>query len=154
VDIPVIAAGGIADGRGLAAALALGAVGIQMGTRFICTTECEAHSNYKQKIVRARDRATIVTGSGFGHPVRSIRGPFVRRLEELERAGISVEEFMTLGAGTLRAAIVDGDVARGSVMAGQSAGLVTDVVPVKVLIERIVAEAEAAIRRSVGQIAA
>ncbi len=149
VDVPVIAAGGIADGRGLAAALALGAAGIQMGTRFICTTECQAHDNYKRRIVRAHDRATIVTGDSFGHPVRSIRGPFVRRLEELERQQVSEEEFLTFGAGALRSAIIHGDVNRGSVMAGQSAGLVDDVVPVKELIERIVREAEAAIRRSV-----
>lgn len=152
VDIPVIAAGGIADGRGLAAALALGAAGIQMGTRFICTTECGAHENYKHRIVKAHDRATIVTGGSFGHPVRSVRGPFVRRLEELERQGISPEEFVAYGAGTLRSAIVDGDVDRGSVMAGQSAGLVTDILPVKDLIEQIVAEAEAAIRHSANQI--
>lgn len=152
VDIPVIAAGGIADGRGLAAALALGAVGIQMGTRFICTTECVAHENYKRKIVRAHDRATMVTGGAFGHPVRSIRGPFVRRFEELEKDGCSEEEFLAFGAGTLRAAIVDGDVNAGSVMAGQSAGLVDDVIPVQELMERIVAEAEATIRRNLGLI--
>ena len=148
VDIPVIAAGGIADGRGLAAALALGAAGIQMGTRFICTTECPAHANYKRKIIQARDRATMITGSHFGHPVRSIRGPFVRRLEELEQGGASEQEFMAIGAGTLRAAMVDGDVERGSVMAGQSAGLVNDIVPVQALIERIVAEAEAILHRN------
>jgi enoyl-[acyl-carrier protein] reductase II len=152
VDIPVIAAGGIADGRGLAAALMLGAAGIQMGTRFICTTECQAHVNYKQKIVRAHDRATLITGDSFGHPVRSIRGPFVRHLEELEERGISEAEFISHGAGTLRAAMVDGDVERGSVLAGQSAGLVKDVVPVQVLIERIVAEAEAAISHSAAQV--
>jgi len=145
VDIPVIAAGGIADGRGLAAALALGAVGIQMGTRFICTTECPAHANYKAKIVSAHDRATLTTGAAFGHPVRSIRGPFVRRLEELEESGVTEAEFLAFGAGTLRAAIVDGDVECGSVMAGQSAGLVQDVVPAQVLVQRIVAEAEATI---------
>ncbi|MGD8820609.1 MAG: nitronate monooxygenase [Anaerolineae bacterium] len=147
VDVPVIAAGGFADGRGLAAALALGADGIQMGTRFICTTECQAHDNYKQRIVRAHDRATITTGGTFGHPVRSIRGPFVRRLEELERQGISEAEFMDFGAGTLRAAIVDGDTERGSVMAGQSAGLIDDIVPARILIERTVAEAESVLRR-------
>ncbi len=146
VDIPVIAAGGIADGRGLAAALALGAAGVQMGTRFICTTECQAHAHYKRRIVKAHDRATLVTGDSFRHPVRSIRGPFVRRLEELERDGITEEEFIAFGAGTLRAAIVDGDLDRGSVMAGQSAGLVDDIVPVRELIERIVAEADATIR--------
>lgn len=148
VDIPVVAAGGFADGRGLAAALALGAVGIQMGTRFICTTECQAHENYKQRILRAHDRATIVTGAVFDHPVRCIRGPFVRRLEALEREGISEAEFLNYGAGRLRSAIVDGDVKEGSVMAGQSAGLVDDVLPVCDLIERVVVEAEAAIRRS------
>lgn len=152
VDLPVIAAGGIADGRGLAAALALGAVGIQMGTRFICCTECQAHTNYKRKIVKAHDRATMVTGGSFGHPVRTIRGPFIRHFEELERRGVSEEEFLVLGAGTLRAAIVDGDTDRGSVMAGQSAGLVDDVVSAKVLIERIVAEAEAIMRRNAAQI--
>jgi enoyl-[acyl-carrier protein] reductase II len=152
VDIPVIAAGGIADGRGFAAALALGAVGIQMGTRFICTSECPAHASYKEKITRAHDRATIVTGGSFGHPVRSIRGPFVRQLEDLERDGCSEAEFMTYGAGTLRSAIVDGDVLRGSVMAGQSAGLVSNVIPVKDLVEQIVDEAEAVIRHNMAQI--
>jgi enoyl-[acyl-carrier protein] reductase II len=145
VKVPVIAAGGIADGRGLAAALALGAMGIQMGTRFICTVECQAHARYKQKLVKAHDRATMVTGKRLGHPVRSLRGPFVRRFEELERSDCSEEEVIAFGAGTLQAAIVDGDVERGSFMAGQSAGLVDDVVPVAQLIERIVAEAEAVI---------
>jgi enoyl-[acyl-carrier protein] reductase II len=153
VDIPVIAAGGIADGRGLAAALALGAAGIQMGTRFICTTECRAHQRYKERIVGAHDRGTIVTGGSFGHPVRSLRGPFVRRLEEMEKTGVSEEEFYAFGADTLRSAIVEGDMKRGSVMAGQSAGLVDDIVPVKALIERIMAEAEATIRRNAALIA-
>jgi enoyl-[acyl-carrier protein] reductase II len=147
VDIPVIAAGGIADGRGLAAALALGAVGVQMGTRFICTTECQAHPNYKRKIVRAHDRATMVTGRSVGHPVRSIRGPFVRRFGELERAGASDEEIMAFGAGSLSAAMIRGDIEQGSVMAGQSAGLVGDVIPVEVLIKRTVREAEAIIQQ-------
>ena len=129
VDVPVVAAGGIADGRGLAAALALGAEGIQMGTRFICTIECPAHKNYKQRIVRAHDRATMTTGDSFGHPVRSIRGPFIRRYKEREQRGMSEEEFIAFGAGTLRSAIVDGDLERGSVMAGQSAGLVNKLYP-------------------------
>jgi enoyl-[acyl-carrier protein] reductase II len=100
VSIPVIAAGGIADGRGLAAALALGAQGVQMGTRFICTTECQAHANYKRRIIGAHDRATLVTGQSVGHPVRSMRGPFVRRFQELERRGVSEEEVMAFGAGS------------------------------------------------------
>jgi enoyl-[acyl-carrier protein] reductase II len=123
-----------------------------MGTRFICTTECQAHENYKQKIVKAHDRATIVTGGQYGHPVRSIRGPFVRRLQDLEQQGISEEEFITFGAGTLRAAIIDGDTVSGSVMAGQSAGLVDEVIPAKEVIARVMREAEAAIRRSAEQL--
>lgn len=153
VDIPVIAAGGIADGRGLAAALALGAMGIQMGTRFICTTECQAHLEYKQKILEAHDRDTMITGRSLGHPVRSLRGPFARRFEELEQAGASEEEIMAFGAGSLRSAVLDGDLERGTMMAGQSAGLVHDIVSVCVLIERIMAEAEVAIRRSAAQLA-
>ena len=152
VDLPVIAAGGIADGRGLAAALALGAAGVQMGTRFICTTECQAHLNYKNKIVSAHDRATMVTGRRLGHPVRSIRSPFVRRFDELERTGATDEEVISYGAGSLQAAVVDGDMRRGSVMAGQSAGLVHDVIPVRELFERILCEAEAAIRQSAAQL--
>lgn len=152
VNLPVIAAGGIADGRGLAAALALGAVGIQMGTRFICTTECRAHLHYKHKILEAHDRSTMVTGHSLGHPVRSIRGPFVHRFAALERIGASEEEVMALGAGSLRAAVVEGDLERGSVMAGQSAGLVNDEVPVRTLIERIVAQAEQVMRRNASQI--
>jgi len=148
VPLPVIAAGGIADGRGLAAALALGAQAVQMGTRFLCTVECPAHPNYKARIVQAGDRATMVTGGTYGHPVRSIRGPFVRRLAELEAQGLSQEEFLRLGAGTLRAAMIDGDVDGGSVMAGQSCGLISDVAPAQEIISRIMAEAEAAIRRS------
>ena len=148
VDIPVVAAGGLADGRGLAAALALGAAGIQMGTRFICSTECPAHDNYKQRILRAHDRATIVTGGSFDHPVRCIRGPFVRRLGAMERGGVSESEIVNYGAGRLRVAIVDGDVKEGSVMAGQSAGLVDDLLPVQEIIDRIIAQAEASIRRS------
>ncbi|MCL7453413.1 MAG: nitronate monooxygenase [Anaerolineae bacterium] len=153
VDIPVIAAGGFADGRGLAAALALGAAGIQMGTRFICTVECQAHEKYKERIVRAHDRATMVTGATFGHPVRSIRGPFIRKFEELERSGCTEAEFVEFGAGTLRAAIVDGDVQKGSVMAGQAAGLVDDVPTVAELMGRIIAEAERVIRHNVSLLA-
>jgi enoyl-[acyl-carrier protein] reductase II len=148
VDVPVIAAGGIADGRGLAAALALGAAGIQMGTRFICTVECQAHDNYKHRILEAHDRATLVTGASFGHPVRSLRSPFVRRFGELERSGVQEAELMALGAGSLRAAVREGDLELGSFMAGQTAGMIDDIVPVQVLIERIVHEAEAALRHA------
>jgi enoyl-[acyl-carrier protein] reductase II len=142
VDIPVIAAGGFADGRGLVAALALGAQGIQMGTRFICTTECTAHENYKRAILKARDRSTMTTGHSLGHPVRALKNPMVHEFEELERRGITEQEIIEFGTGKLRLAAVDGDVKNGSVMAGQIAGMVNDVVPVRELIERIVTEAE------------
>jgi enoyl-[acyl-carrier protein] reductase II len=147
VDVPVIAAGGIADGRGMAAALALGAVGIQMGTRFICTSESPAHPNYKRRIVEAHDRSTMVTGQSLGHPVRSLRGPFAHHFEELERAGASDADILAFGSGSLRAAVVDGDAERGTMMSGQSAGLIHDVVPVGELLSRIVAETEATLVR-------
>ncbi|MCS7286535.1 MAG: enoyl-[acyl-carrier-protein] reductase FabK [Anaerolineae bacterium] len=142
VKIPVIAAGGIADGRGLAAALALGAVGVQMGTRFICTEECIAHPVYKEQIVKAHDRATMVTGHSLGHPVRALKNPMVHRFQELEKKGASEEEIIAFGTGALRKAVLEGDWENGSFMAGQSCGLIHDIVPVKVLIERIIAEAE------------
>lgn len=147
VDVPVIAAGGFADGRGLAAALALGAAGIQMGTRFICTEECIAHPNYKQRIVQANDRATIVTGYALGHPVRAIRNPMTTYFAELERKGVDEAELIALGTGKLRLAVEQGDVEQGSLMAGQVAGLIHDVVPVRDLIQRIIAEAEATMDR-------
>ena len=142
VDVPIIAAGGFADGRGLVAALALGAQGIQMGTRFICTTECTAHENYKRAILKARDRSTMTTGHSLGHPVRALKNPMVYQFEELERRGITEAEIIEFGTGKLRLAAVEGDMTNGSVMAGQIAGMVNDIVPVKELIERIVAEAE------------
>lgn len=142
VDVPVIAAGGFADGRGLMAALALGAQGIQMGTRFICTTECTVHENYKQAIIKARDRSTMTTGHSLGHPVRALRNPMAHQFEELERRGISEQEIIEFGTGKLKLAAIEGDTTNGSVMAGQIAGMVNDIVSVKELIERIVAEAE------------
>ena len=147
VNIPVVAAGGFADGRGLVAALALGAQAIQMGTRFICTTECTVHENYKQAIVKARDRSTMTTGHSIGHPVRALRNPMTHQFEELEQRGVSEKEIIEFGTGKLRLAAIEGDVKNGSVMAGQIAGLVNDIVPVKELIERIVAEAEEIIER-------
>jgi len=142
VEIPVVAAGGIADGRGLAAALALGASGVQMGTRFICTAECIAHANYKQAVVRASERSTIVTGMSVGHPVRCIKNPMAREFEELEQSGASDEEIFAFGTGRLRKAVIEGDVSKGSLMAGQAAGLIHDVVPVRELVERVTRQAE------------
>ncbi len=143
VSIPVIAAGGLADGRGLVAALALGAVGVQMGTRFICTKECIAHQNYKRAILRANERSTMVTGLSLGHPVRCLRNPMTRAFESLEKQGVSEQEIIEFGTGRLRLAAMEGDVTNGSLMAGQIAGLVQDILPARQVIERIVQQAEA-----------
>lgn len=142
VSIPVIAAGGIADGRGFLAALALGAEGVQMGTRFVCSEECTAHPAYKQAILKAKDRDTVVTGRPTGHPVRCLRNKLTRQFEELESRCAPVEELEELGKGKLRAAVVDGDVEYGSVMAGEISGLIKDIKPVKAIIEDIIREAE------------
>lgn len=147
VTIPVIAAGGMGDGRGLAAALALGAAGIQMGTRFICTDECIAHLEYKQAIIKANERSTMVTGASLGHPVRCLRNPMARDFEELERRGASETEIIEFGTGRLRRAAMEGDVTHGSVMAGQIAGLIHDVLPAAEVLRRTVRQAEEVLRR-------
>ncbi|HOO11743.1 MAG TPA: enoyl-[acyl-carrier-protein] reductase FabK [Bacillota bacterium] len=141
VEIPVIAAGGIADGRGLAAALALGAEGVQMGTRFVCSVECTAHANYKEALLKAGDRDAIVTGRTTGHPVRCLKNKLTREFDRLERAGAAEEELEKLGAGRLREAVVEGNTHEGSVMSGQIAGLINDIKPVKEIIEGITKEA-------------
>ena len=147
VTVPVIAAGGLADGRGLLAALAMGAAGIQMGTRFICTDECIAHLNYKQAIVAANERSTMVTGVSIGHPVRCLRNPMSHDFDALEKRGATEREIIEFGTGRLRMAVVDGDVTHGSLMAGQSAALVHDIAPAGEIVRRTVAEAEAMLRR-------
>lgn len=141
VEIPVIAAGGIADGRGLAAALALGAEGVQMGTRFVCSVECTAHANYKEALLKAGDRDAILTGRTTGHPVRCLKNKLTREFDRLERAGAAEEELEKLGAGRLREAVVEGNTHEGSVMSGQIAGLINDIKPVKEIIEGITKEA-------------
>ena len=146
VKVPVVAAGGVADGRGLVAALALGAQGVQMGTRFVCTTECIAHDNYKQRIVRAGDRATTTTGHSLGHPVRAIRNQMTHEFAELERSGCSEEEVIRFGTGRLRRAAMEGDVDTGSVMSGQSCGLISDVLSCAEVMDRIMSEAEETLR--------
>ena len=146
VNIPVIAAGGIADGRGLAAALALGAVGVQMGTRFICAAECTVHPNYKEAVLKAGDRDTVVTGLA-GHYVRVLKNKLTREFADLAARGASLEEMDRLGTGKLRAAAVEGDVEYGSLMAGQSAAMVREIMPAAQIIEAIVAEATAVIAR-------
>ena len=143
VEIPVIAAGGIADGRGIAAAFMLGAVGVQCGTRFLTATECTVHPNYKQRILTARDIDTTVTGKRLGHPVRSMKNEFSRRFAQMEwDSSISDAEIEAFGAGSLRHAAKDGDVVTGSVMAGQCASMVRDEKPAKDIIETMFAQAE------------
>ena len=125
VDIPVIGAGGIGDGRGLAATFMLGAEGVQLGTRFLVAKECTVHQNYKNKVLSAKDIDTEVTGRPTGHPVRVLRNKLTREYLKLEKqSNIASEEFEALGKGTLAKAVVDGDVDNGSVMAGQIAGLI------------------------------
>lgn len=124
VSIPVLAAGGIADGRGVAAAFALGAEGVQLGTRFLTAEECSIHSNYKNKVLKASDTSTVVTGRRLGHPVRSLKNSFSREYAKLEYTDISNEELEEFGAGRLRQAVVDGDEAKGCFLAGQIAAMV------------------------------
>lgn len=141
VNIPIIAAGGIATGRGLVAALSLGAEGVQMGTRFICAEECIAHPNFKEKILKARDRSTVVTGYSLSHPVRVIENKMARQFQEMENNGCSKEEVEKFGEGKLHLGIIQGDVKNGSLMAGQIAGLVRKIKSAKEIIEEIMAEA-------------
>lgn len=147
VNIPVIAAGGIADGRGFVAALALGAQGIQMGTRFIASIECRAHENYKIEILKAKDRDTVITGLSTRHPVRVIYNKLAREFLEMEKRGISIEELEKFGTGRLKSAVIDGDIEYGSVMAGQISGLISDIKSVKDIIEDIVKEAEEILKK-------
>ncbi|HEU24128.1 MAG: enoyl-[acyl-carrier-protein] reductase FabK [Mesoaciditoga sp.] len=136
VEIPVIAAGGIARGSQIAAAFALGAEGVQIGTRFVATQECEVHINYKEKILKASTRDTLVTGRVTGHPVRALRNPLTNALLKIDERGGRPEEIEQLGRGALRAA-VNGDLDKGSFMAGQSAGLVDDIPTVKELMKKL-----------------
>ncbi len=129
VSIPVVAAGGIADSRGAVAAFALGADGIQVGTRFICSTECIAHDNYKQAVLKAKDRDAVVTGRSTGAPVRALKNKLTREYDRLEKAGAPFEEIEALGVGGLRRAFQEGDVETGSLMAGQSAAMVHKIEP-------------------------
>jgi enoyl-[acyl-carrier protein] reductase II len=124
VDVPVIAAGGIADGRGMAAAFAFGAEGVQIGTRFLVAEECQIHANYKELVLGAKDTDTIVTGRFTGHPCRGVKTKFTRSLLELERSGGSPEEFEEKTVGALRKAVVDGSVEDGSFLCGSIAGIV------------------------------
>ena len=137
-----IAAGGIADGRGIAAAFMLGAKGVQMGTHFVATEECWAHQNYKDMILKAKDIDTKVTGRSTGHPVRALRNQMTQEYLKKEAEGVPFEELEQMTLGSLRRAVVDGDVKMGSVMAGQSAGLVKEQLSCHDLIQKLVKETD------------
>ncbi|MBQ7033468.1 MAG: nitronate monooxygenase [Clostridia bacterium] len=143
VDIPVIGAGGIADGRGVMAACMLGASGVQIGTRFLMATECTIHPVYKAKLLKAKDTSTIVTGRRLGHPVRSLKTPFSREYARVEYTDISDEELEKLAVGSLRAAVCDGDEKRGCFLAGQISGLLDREQPAAEILREIMQEAAA-----------
>lgn len=148
VSIPVIAAGGIADGRGAAAAFLLGAQGIQMGTRFLSAQECSIHPVYKQKILKATDLCTMVTGKRLGHPVRSLRTQFARDYTKAEYGGIPDEELEALGAGALRRAVVEGDTEKGCFLSGQIAAMVKKEQPAAEIVREVAEEAEKVLGRA------
>ena len=153
VSIPVIAAGGIADGRGLCAAFALGAEGVQLGTAFLTTDECMVAEAYKERILKAKDSDTIVTGRSFGRPIRALKNPYSRSLRKIEaQAETSADEFEELSLGALRKA-VEGDVDEGSFMAGQIAGLIHRKLSARELIEGLFAEAESMVGLSLSDLA-
>lgn len=141
LDIPVIAAGGVGDGRGFAAVLMLGAEGVQIGTRFLVAKECIVHENYKELVLKAKDIDSVVTSRSTGHPVRVLRNAMTREYLKLEKEGKSLEEMEKLTLGSLRKAVFDGDKAGGSFMAGQIAGLINKEQTAKEIIEEITAEA-------------
>ncbi len=139
VKVPVVAAGGIADGRGLVAALALGAQGIQMGTRFVASEECIAHPAYKQALLDASDRSTAISGQSTGYPMRALENKLIHEFWEKEKSGISMEELMEFGGGRVRLGLIEGDLENGTLLAGQIAGMIKEIKPVKVIIEERVA---------------
>ena len=140
VSIPVIAAGGIVDGRGMAAALLMGASGIQMGSRFLLTPECTLHPNAKQRIIQAADTDSIVTGYSRGHGVRGIRNQFADKFLELEKSGAPDEELMRFATGTNKLGAVDGDVENGFIMVGQSLSRLNEIKPAAAIIQSVMAE--------------
>lgn len=142
VKIPVIAAGGIADGRGIVAAFALGAKGVQIGTRFICSEECNVHENYKNMVLKSKDRDAIVTGRSTGHPVRTLKNKLAKEILNMEKEGISSEEIDKRGIGSLRVATVEGDIHNGSFMAGQIASIIKDIKPCKEILDDMVSQAK------------
>ena len=138
VKIPIIAAGGIADGRGFIAALALGAEGVQMGTRFVCSSDADIHNNYKEMITKAKDRDALVAGRSTGHPIRVLKNSFTREFAEFEKTDIDILELEKFSVGKLKLAAYKGDVINGSIMAGQISGLINEIESCKNIIESIV----------------
>lgn len=151
VNVPVIAAGGIADGRGFAAALMLGAKAVQMGTHFVATKECNVHENYKEKIIKAKDIDSKVTGRSTGHPVRVLRNQMSNEYIKKEQEGATLEELELLTLGGLRKAVVEGNVKEGSLMAGQIAGLVKKQYTCKELIEKVVTQGQQVIENRLAE---
>ncbi len=149
VQIPVIAAGGIADARGFAAAMMLGAEAVQMGTRFVTAKESIVHPNYKERIFKAKDIDSEVTGRSTGHPIRVLRNQMSRDYLKMEKAGASLEELETLTLGSLRKAVMDGDIKGGSLMAGQIAGLIKQENTCQEIIDEIIGQAEELFARSI-----
>ena len=147
-DLPVIAAGGIADGRGMAAAMMLGACGVQMGTRFLSAEECTIHPTYREKIIKATDLCTMVTGKRLGHPVRGLRTAFARNYSKAEYGGMPDEELEALGTGALRLAVQEGDIERGSFLSGQIAAMVNKVQPAAEIVREVAEGAEPILRRA------
>ena len=147
VNIPVIAAGGIGDGRGIAAAFMLGAEGVQVGTRFLVSHECTVHDNYKERVIKAKDIDTVVTGRPTGHPVRVLRNKLTRQFQLLEKDGAEADKFEELGRGALPKAVKDGDIEFGSVMAGQIAGLVCKIQSCEEIIKEMFEEADIALNK-------
>lgn len=146
VDIPVIAAGGIGDGRGMAAAFMLGATAVQIGTRFLVADECIIHDNYKEKVINAKDIDSVVTGTTTGHPVRVLRNKMTKEYIRLEHNGVGYEELERMTLGSLRKAVIDGDKDNGSFMAGQIAGLISKRQSCEQIITEIVSEADKLLR--------
>ncbi|MDA3935706.1 MAG: DUF561 domain-containing protein [Actinomycetota bacterium] len=145
VSIPVVAAGGIADGRGLAAAFALGAEGVQVGTRFMCSAECTIHENVKARILKAKDRDTVITGHSTGHPVRVIKNKLSKQILALDRENKS-KEIEDLGAGKLALCMRQGDIEEGSIMAGQCSSMIASVMPAADIVNKMILEAESVMR--------
>ena len=141
VDIPVIAAGGIADGRGMAAAFALGAQGVQIGTRLLASVECPIHDNYKQAVINAKDNDTVVTGRSLNSPVRILKNQMSRRYVQLEKEAAGRDELEALTLGALRRAVLEGDITNGSVMMGQVAGMCKEILPLEQIFDTICRQA-------------